>query len=271
MSSQEDVDRIANIIVNIIKNIDFGRDLEKTLNVLTTARGLFINLDKVTEALVFQVLNLANIAHRIQRGKHNQKTQTFVKACIAYCHITIPTLEDASKQLQLFFLTAQVSLLNGLIGEAESLIKVVLATMDENFMKFCKEVTSSGQKIDQYGENLHKMGEMLQSVIGFLVILPSNPEQDFFQILMGILNFISKDEWGQSEVSYIVQIKVLDSCVRYLASQTQDTLPYRIPNVESNDQIFIGNDAFYNECNNLMDQCFEQILDIIQKLDAIKD
>jgi len=49
------------------------------------------------------------------------------------------------------------------------------------------------------------------------------------------------------------------------------TLPYRIENVESNDQIFIGSDEFKKECEDLMDHCFEQILDIIQRLDAVKD
>lgn len=53
MSSDEEIDRISRIIVAIIKKIDFGRDLDKTLNVLTTARGLFINLDAVTEALIY--------------------------------------------------------------------------------------------------------------------------------------------------------------------------------------------------------------------------
>lgn len=83
----------------IIKKIDFGRDVDKTLNVLTTARGMFINLDLVTEALIFQVIALANRAHKIVNGNHNQKTQSFVKACIAYSHITIPTLTEIDKQV----------------------------------------------------------------------------------------------------------------------------------------------------------------------------
>lgn len=45
MSSEEDINRISKIIVEIIKRIDFGKDLDKTLNTLTTARGMFINLD----------------------------------------------------------------------------------------------------------------------------------------------------------------------------------------------------------------------------------
>jgi hypothetical protein len=97
MSSEEEIARISGIIGEIIKKIDFGKDLDKTLNVLTTARGLFINLDSVTETLIYQVISLANKAHKITNGKHNQKTTSFVKACIAYAHITIPTLEDMDK------------------------------------------------------------------------------------------------------------------------------------------------------------------------------
>ena len=71
MSTDEEVLRISKIIGEIVKKIDFGRDLDKTLNVLTTARGLFINRDHVTETLIYQVINLANKAHKITNGKHN--------------------------------------------------------------------------------------------------------------------------------------------------------------------------------------------------------
>jgi hypothetical protein len=101
--------------------------------VLTTARGFFINLDDVTETLINSVVGLAARAHSFVKGKHTQKTKTFIKACIAYSHITIPTLESYEKQLQYFLMTAEVAMLNGLIGETESLLKAVLATADENF------------------------------------------------------------------------------------------------------------------------------------------
>lgn len=41
--------------------------------------------------------------------------------------------------------------------------------------------------------------------------------------------------------------------------------------MESNDTIFIGNEDFVNEAHQLMDYCFEQILEIIQKLDGMKE
>ena len=52
MSTDEEIKRVSKTISKIVRKIDFGRDLDKTLNVLTTARGLFINLDDVTETLI---------------------------------------------------------------------------------------------------------------------------------------------------------------------------------------------------------------------------
>ena len=39
-------------------------------------------------------------------------------------------------------LTAQAALLNGLIGEADSLLKAILATMDENFTAEARRITA---------------------------------------------------------------------------------------------------------------------------------
>ena len=74
MSEQKEIDRVSNIIVDIIKKVDHGKDLDKTLNVYTDARGLFINLDKVTECLCNQVIGLAVRCHALCKGKHTQKT-----------------------------------------------------------------------------------------------------------------------------------------------------------------------------------------------------
>lgn len=71
MSTDEEVTRVSKIICELLRKIDFGRDLDKTLNTLTTARGYFINLDDVTETLVYAVISLAQRAHRLTQGKHN--------------------------------------------------------------------------------------------------------------------------------------------------------------------------------------------------------
>ena len=55
-------------------------------------------------------------------------------------------------------------MLNGLIGETDSLLKAVLATIDENF-----DIKKA-----------HIFGDILLQMLGFLVIVPSNPEIAFF-------------------------------------------------------------------------------------------
>lgn len=142
-----------------------------------------------------------------------------MKACIAYAHITIPTLDDPDLQCKLFLLTAQSALLNGLIGEADSLLKAILETTDDSFTKYVRNLTNLGQKIEtQNPDKLYKICELFQSILGFLVVVPSNPESNYFIIVEGILNFLKKEEWGTSEHSFRIQIRVLDSCCRYLAS-----------------------------------------------------
>jgi hypothetical protein len=72
-------------------------------------------------------------------------------------------------------------LLNGLIGETDSLLKAILAGMDEKFTADAQKINQMGKKIEtEYSDNLYKMGELLQSVLGFLVVVPSNPENEYF-------------------------------------------------------------------------------------------
>ena len=62
-----------------------------------------------------------------------------------------------------------MALLNGLIGETDSLMKGMLATLDENF--------SSEYK------NLEMITDSVLGALGFLVIVPCNPDdQSIFQI-----------------------------------------------------------------------------------------
>lgn len=75
--------------------IDFTINLYVLCHTTWTApRAMFCNLDIVKDRLILCVVGLAMKAHKLVKGKHSKKTATFVKACFAYCHITIPSLPD---------------------------------------------------------------------------------------------------------------------------------------------------------------------------------
>lgn len=77
--------------------VDLGpHDLERALALYVDCRAALPNLDGVLAMLVQCVARLAMRAHSMARahrlGHSNRKTAALVKACLAYCHITIPSL-----------------------------------------------------------------------------------------------------------------------------------------------------------------------------------
>ena len=148
--------------------IDYGRDLEKFLKAYTDARGMFGNLDEIMETLIHLVLKLAMRANKIVRAKHNKKTLAFVKACVAFSHITIPSLNSNKHQTELFIQTARVALINGLISETDSIIHATLLCLSSQHKKYA----------DKEGDQ--KLTTHLLSIIGHLMLVPSNPEHYYF-------------------------------------------------------------------------------------------
>jgi hypothetical protein len=61
--------------------------------------------------------------------------------------------------------------------------------------------------------------------------------------------------WAADEHN-LLQIRIYEGVIKYLASQTQVKLPYSIQYVNGNDSIFIGVDSFKDKANQLMDYCF---------------
>ena len=67
----------------------------------------------------------------ICQGKHSKKTSAFVKACLAYCHITIPSIGDVYRKLQLLLLCAQVSLLNQCLPQTDTFLKAAISLVPD--------------------------------------------------------------------------------------------------------------------------------------------
>ncbi len=82
---------------------------------------MFGNFDSVIETLVHKVLHLAMVANKYSRKKSPQAL-SICKACVAYAHITIPSLKSDKNRITLFLQTSRVALCNGLIAETESII-----------------------------------------------------------------------------------------------------------------------------------------------------
>ena len=58
---------------------------------------------------------------KIVDSNHTKKTAAFVRACLAYSFITIPSLNNPLSKLKLYLESAQVALLNQCLSQCKSL------------------------------------------------------------------------------------------------------------------------------------------------------
>lgn len=70
---------------------------------------------------VKSVNRLAVDTRRIVGGHHTRKTAAFVRACAAYCFITIPSIASVVSRLELYMVSGQVALLNQCLGQGKLL------------------------------------------------------------------------------------------------------------------------------------------------------
>jgi hypothetical protein len=230
------------------KQLNFGRNLEQHLNLLTEARASFNSLETVMKQLTCSALALAMKTHAIVKGKHSIRTHSFVKACVSYAHITVPSIEDSLEQCFLYFLTAQVSLVNGLIGETENLVKLLISMIPELAAE----------------DKLMRTEELFKSLIGLMVLLPENPsnEDRFLLPATGLLNALTSLQGRFSPL----KARLLNCMLPYLSSQLQDRLPQAIFRVDSNDRLMAGNARFASEVKEMMVLVVTELLEQVSAL-----
>ena len=198
-------------------------------------------------------------AYRYVKGKHTKKTATFVKACLAYSHITIPSLAEAFRKLELSLQCAEIALLNQCLPQTDTFLKSAISLIPE--VPSYYEV--DGRKI-YYDDRLV---EYISQLLSFLVVTPGHPEYGPFYIVQGLTNAMKKFPWNvsTSPISHS-QMKVYLWMLYYLTVVAQKELPYHFPNVQSNDELY-GNSAEYMAENaSLTSQLLDEIITSLAKL-----
>lgn len=132
LSPEGERKQIAKLITSgFVLKIDYGNDFEQQLSSMVECRAIFCNLDEVMEVLVLCVVNLVMKALRAVKGKHSKKTSAFVKACLAYCHITIPSITRISTKLDLLLYCTQIALVNNCLPQTDTFLKAAISLIPE--------------------------------------------------------------------------------------------------------------------------------------------
>jgi hypothetical protein len=257
MSSRDDVRATAGLIIAFIRKIDFGRDLEGQLNVYVDCRQAFGRLDSVAEELILRVVLLCNKAFSLMKGKHTRKTAAFAKACLAYCHIAIPSLEEIFTQLQLFLTCGQVALVNGMTVQSEGFLKAAITLIRD--VPATMEV-QNGVIISTEAQ----MESFILNFTSFLLLFPGHPTHGPFYLLQGLINSVGRyPPWANACPA---KTRVFMGFLSLLAAYGQRNFVLSISRLESNDALYGGDPDYMEALSGLMDgvitAIFEQIRDI---------
>ena len=213
-----------------ILSCDFGGNYESHLGFLCTCRRVFHKVLEVQELCVHLACQLAcRILHRTCGGdpqRHTPATLDMAKACVAFCHITAPSLPGVHPKLGLMAQSASVALMNGLVSQAESLVRAGV-TMAE-------EVMAEGGR----EEDLRQCGDFLKQSASLCLLLPGHPQKGPLFVVLGIERAMKR---SLDKISLLPMI----------CAMAQDALPYHCRGVDSNNVLYAGDEDFQRELQEM--------------------
>ncbi|KAK5575392.1 hypothetical protein RB653_010652 [Dictyostelium firmibasis] len=256
LSFQDEVRQVTQLVVNCINKIDFGRDVEKQLNFYVECRQTFINFDGVKNRLVYGVCEICEKTLALVKGKHTPKTISFIRACVAYCFITIPSIDDIFLKMNLYLVSSSVALQNQALSQADALLKAAITFVQEipPILEF-KQVKSTEDWTISY----------LSDFISLLVVTPGHPESGPFYLVKALYKVVKEYQW---EPSSTAKSKIFIQLLLLCSSWAQTSLPYHIEKVESNDQLFTEDPEFNTELTEFYNSLIKEIL---YDLNLLKD
>jgi len=246
---------ISEHINKFINKVEFGTDLEKHLNFFVECRAAFLRLEPVKYALVLGSLELANRTHRLLGGRHTKKTIAFVKACLAFAHITIPSLEDVLQRMQLFILSGQMALMNQLLAQADAFFKAAIVQIRD--VPLMVEDGIGGRQVPTGP----KLVSVLSQFCSALVVVPGHPDPKHgpFHLINGLITMVGKYEWEELTAA-LNKSKVYIAMLPLFSALAQVRLPYHIERLESNDSLYALSDSYNEELKNIVNSVLEKVL-----------
>jgi len=260
MSFEDEIRQIADLLAVFIKKINYGLDLEKQLNFYVDCRRAFGNLDAVKQSLVIVAVGLSMKTHQVVKGKHTKRTAAFVRACIAFCFITIPSMDLVFPRLYLYLLTGQAALINQCIPQSEALFEAMISLVEEvpEYLELNNQVVSCSEQLLNF----------VSSLSSELIVVPGHPREGPLFLVKALLQVFEDRNWERETITRsLINLKLISM----LCAMVQDKLPFHIPKIESNDVLYVGDPAYQQEVQDVIDALIKVILDNMQELQQSSD
>jgi hypothetical protein len=217
----------------------FGGDLEAHLEWLVAARAQLWQLPAVAEATTCAALRLAAQALAARRdGAHGGRSGGFVRACLAFAHVTLPSLVAAPRRAALFCLAGRCALTHGLLPHADSLLRCAVAD--------CAAASDWGG--DGAATAEAQLLPISAALCATLVAAPGHPERGALHLLRPLCDALRGTTWAPETGAAAM---ALLPPLRALHALRQRALPYAPVGVECNDVLYAGDAGYTAELDGL--------------------
>eukprot|EP00756_Hemistasia_phaeocysticola_P027447 Hpha_TRINITY_DN16118_c1_g20::TRINITY_DN16118_c1_g20_i1::g.8233::m.8233 len=270
MSDPEEVDRCASLVVGFMQKVDYARDNDQQLGFLVECRGSFTRLQGVVEECVWACLRLLRRVIQSHGGvvkSHTKKLGAFAKACILFCHLTIPSLRDAKVKAQLYTMVGGTAFTFGFLPQGEALLLSAVGALAEIPIPPQPETQGGANKIAD--ETDAWIARLVAPLIGLGLIAPGSAKQGGLWLFDAIISFAAEREWGDFSAA---ASRVYMYCIPALAAMHQDRLPYHFPSpygAPSNDDLFGGEEVFCEEVCDMAADLTERVVTEMHRLQGI--
>ncbi|KAL6199402.1 hypothetical protein ACLB2K_029186 [Fragaria x ananassa] len=245
---KDDSNQPARLISSFVSLVDYRAEFESHLTFLIECRAAFGSIHWLKETLVHSSNCLA-----IKALKDGNRHVSFIKSCIAFSEVTIPSISAQTKQLNLYLETAEVALLGGLVSHSDGLIDSAI-----NSLQFLEVMDGPRTPIDADG-----ILSLVQKLFSLLVMVPGNPEYGVTSYPKNLVSLVNSQPWMTPRM----RVKIFCAVVSLLAALSQRDLPYHADKGMrlGNDMLFFGHSSYLCELALMCKFVLQNLVTTIQQ------
>ncbi|XP_042519165.1 VPS35 endosomal protein sorting factor-like [Macadamia integrifolia] len=244
----DDNQQPVHLISRFVQMVDFGAEMENHLSFLVECRGAFGSTNELKETLVHSSNYLA-----VKAMKDAKKHISFLKSCIAFSEVTIPSISVIIRQMNLYLETAEVALLGGLVSHTDGLIDSAINCLQS------LELTNGRTPVDLDG-----ILSSVRKLCSLLILIPGNSECGATHIPKNILSKISSQSW----ITPRLRIRTFCAVVSLSTTLSQHKLPYHANSREivGNDLLFFSEPSYYQELLSFSSSVVQSLVDEVKQV-----
>lgn len=279
---------------------------EALLMLYIDCRGAFYKLEPVKTTLTRAVLSLAMHVAQRPSDRRTKSRRNFIKSCLAYAHITIPSIAAPVRKLELLTLAAKVALANNCLPQLDAFLKAAIIQIAEldptTFLSVSSSATSGGgvagandrvgtlefasfvqpNDIDSVSatrdSDASVVLRIVAELVSVLVYAPSLTDDDAFYFVDGLrkaaLERMAWDALSSSSASPLqiaatsARVRIRLCLLQLYGLWGQPRLPERIPGVDSNDVLYGGHDSFFEAVHVHFSDVVEDLVRDVEAMDG---